>query len=78
MSDLSAPSVEPYDDDDATCPAAGADGWRLNPMVHFGLRAAALAGLVAPAAMILAGLTTGTVLDSGSGAIVNTTCCPGG
>lgn len=47
---------------------------RFAPVVQFGLRAAALASLVAPVAMVVSGLAGGILNDGGT--VLITTCCP--
>ena len=65
-----AVSKDRYDDED--------DALAEFPIQHrvlqFGVRAAALAGLVAPVAMVVGGLAG--LIDDGGNAVLNTTCCP--
>jgi hypothetical protein len=70
IDDTSLPVTDlPVTDTDDRGPEPAGDA----PRVTFGARAAALAGLVAPAALVVSGLAV-SLLQQGSSAM-NTTCC---
>jgi hypothetical protein len=65
-----AVSKDRYDDEDG----AHAEFPIQHRVFQFGMRAAALAGMVAPVAMVVGGLAG--LIDDGGNVVLNTTCCP--